>query len=713
MADISPSTSPPAASAAGAQDPHVKWSEARLPLRSALVLQGGGARGLVLLGQVLALINDKNYRPIAYAGSSAGALIALLLWAGLSPDQALSELKSRSRWRGLMAAMFSFVDKLVLALQYLLLWFVMNWNLYVVAPVNVVLRALAMRGFGVVITRVGSRGDKFEDLIEKFLRLGLEKRGIDANVIAHVLGKDAAARKLTFADVEAIKNSIRDINDITSEHDAGFKRILSANARLQQAHQSRDIHFFPKGDRGSRNNILFQLFGREIETPYFPPLFVTATSVTTEREVFFNNLEKRFQEIAIAAAVRASAGHPLAFGHKKLMLDGREQEFSDGGIVLNYPTMAIDRLLRELTQETIADAKPGSLFLDEKLKHSSFATLGLTLSESSSPKSVTSLVLGQAKSRLEDILAKSSRRLIHSQQPVPADYPQTTDFHLLTKSKIQEMAQTGRGFIAERMPDRIDSFSIDDDTRAGIVAILKETLVHLKRTLAYAEPDYARIQVYVGSTQNYNHLQKLCFVCLDKQVSTFTDSDLPVKRDGGLINLTRTNRAPVISRLDLLRQQRYARPTQPVLGLTYQDVAAIDANLNFGISVPIYDPRTTRYLFAARPFKRTEENGVDISPLVHVSDTKLDGTLFGVLALDFCMNRALRSSLAEHVETPRVQAIIRHTERFAYEIGCHLARAMERHIASLNHVLERPLSPEAVAPRPPPAGEEGSASAAP
>lgn len=54
--------------------------------RVGVVLSGGGARGIAHLG-VLQALEEKNIRPVALAGTSAGALISVLYAAGKSPEE--------------------------------------------------------------------------------------------------------------------------------------------------------------------------------------------------------------------------------------------------------------------------------------------------------------------------------------------------------------------------------------------------------------------------------------------------------------------------------------------------------------------------------------------------------------------------------------------------------------------------------------------------
>jgi len=56
-----------------------------------ITIQGGGVFGLTLLGQLQAVVEQHRYTPLALAGTSAGAIVATLLWAGLTPTEIRDE----------------------------------------------------------------------------------------------------------------------------------------------------------------------------------------------------------------------------------------------------------------------------------------------------------------------------------------------------------------------------------------------------------------------------------------------------------------------------------------------------------------------------------------------------------------------------------------------------------------------------------------------
>jgi predicted acylesterase/phospholipase RssA len=66
-----------------------------------IAIQGGGVYGLSLLGQAKAVLEVNRYEPLGFAGTSAGALIATLLWGGLSPSQIEGQILALARCAGL------------------------------------------------------------------------------------------------------------------------------------------------------------------------------------------------------------------------------------------------------------------------------------------------------------------------------------------------------------------------------------------------------------------------------------------------------------------------------------------------------------------------------------------------------------------------------------------------------------------------------------
>ena len=52
-----------------------------------VAIQGGGVYGLNMLGQLATVIDHYKITPLAYAGTSAGAVVAALSWAGYSPKE--------------------------------------------------------------------------------------------------------------------------------------------------------------------------------------------------------------------------------------------------------------------------------------------------------------------------------------------------------------------------------------------------------------------------------------------------------------------------------------------------------------------------------------------------------------------------------------------------------------------------------------------------
>src|SRR5262249_37649954 len=68
---------------------HLQRSPLCMPLanrEAVIAIQGGGVWALSLLGQARAVLSA-GYTPLAIAGTSGGAILASLLWSGLTPRE--------------------------------------------------------------------------------------------------------------------------------------------------------------------------------------------------------------------------------------------------------------------------------------------------------------------------------------------------------------------------------------------------------------------------------------------------------------------------------------------------------------------------------------------------------------------------------------------------------------------------------------------------
>src|SRR5262249_38283866 len=99
----------------------IYWSDrVALRLRFAAVLQGGGIRGLFFPGHIVGLFRSGIGKVFAFGGASAGALVAVGIWAGLHPAEFNRFLESRCGRLGLVRSMFSISDLIAVPLTWAL-----------------------------------------------------------------------------------------------------------------------------------------------------------------------------------------------------------------------------------------------------------------------------------------------------------------------------------------------------------------------------------------------------------------------------------------------------------------------------------------------------------------------------------------------------------------------------------------------------------------
>src|SRR6478672_10457909 len=71
---------------------------------ASVTVQGGAVYGLSLLGQLQAVL-DEGYEVVALAGTSAGAIVATLYWAGLKTSEIRDFFEARAKAPGGITAL--------------------------------------------------------------------------------------------------------------------------------------------------------------------------------------------------------------------------------------------------------------------------------------------------------------------------------------------------------------------------------------------------------------------------------------------------------------------------------------------------------------------------------------------------------------------------------------------------------------------------------
>ena len=248
---------------------------------------------------------------------------------------------------------------------------------------------------------------------------------------------------------------------------------------------------------------LRDLARRHPEDLYFPPLFLTATDLTTGRLELISSVDDRFRNVPIASAVRASAGFPLFFRPVQIpgLVDKRGQAiddwFVDGGVISNFPAWVFSTYLRR----NLADDAPPEVV---GLRPRPWVHIGLRLAEDpvavadpDGPRAfaegMKSLFTQKARDELEALLAASTVPQSHQivQRKGQTGGPKSLlDVGQMTKDEVLAMVCLGRD-AAERQLDHLRfDLPAGPDERPIVGAL--ERLISLA-LLALGEADNARV----------------------------------------------------------------------------------------------------------------------------------------------------------------------------------------------------------------------------
>ena len=267
--------------------------------RSAVVtIQGGGVYGLSLLGQLETLVRIHKIRPIGIAGTSAGAVVATLWWAGFSPSE---------------------IRDMFVAL----------------ANENALLRLLEP-------AEPSANGLNFEDALKLWTNGGKQLDELAAQL--------QRPKQSFFAKVRGYMQlawSLRKVKNDIAHHLPRlglFSGGIFENTIDQWIRSSKRLRSAVAHIPHSR----LVTFGDLRDVKGLPPLFVAATNVTTQQLEVFNSVQSEYDSVPVARAVRASTGVPLFFEPVTFVTAPNPGWYVDGGMISNFPAWVFSYELRRL-----------------------------------------------------------------------------------------------------------------------------------------------------------------------------------------------------------------------------------------------------------------------------------------------------------------------------------------------------------------------------
>jgi len=566
-----------------------------------VTIQGGGVYGLSLLGQLRAAL-DAGLEPIALAGTSAGAVVATLYWAGLHPEEVRDLFATQAdRPQGLinligpygqgrerydyrmfkklgksLKAYLTFVQRELVgnnggAWERLLFWM---WNL----PWWVIKGVIGLRAFSRFAVVVGRRGffpgDAFEAELDRMIRTSAKIRPhLESGRLPPAPGAPGG-RLLTFGDLNA----------------------LTADGLC-----------------------------------LFHPLFLTATNLTTRQLELFDSTDPRYHAVPVARAVRASAGFPGFFRPVDLTYPDGEHSYVDGGVICNFPAFVFANSFRRVLAR-VPEYRP---FLMRPWVH-----VGLRFSSARRPfvhrelrdpgafaRAMLGLVTGQARSQLEDRLSSFVSRTITVAQPFEetGGPGNVMDVDKVDRDTIGVMFTRGREFARKEFDSRGFHLPPETEINPELEALVRRA-ARIFGDATNAESAFrANIFVPSGSELVISYRANMDDPNLD------TDRDLRLEYRFGLTGFCFVRRRPLVCNMELLRQAREDEGADPMrlFGLTKEIQDLVRKDRTWLVNVPIFDP----YASYPRELSANPEVGVEGLHYVELG-SPLDGAVFGVLNLD-------------------------------------------------------------------------------
>jgi predicted acylesterase/phospholipase RssA len=577
-----------------------------------VTIQGGGAHALVLLGQLEAVIAG-GYQPLALAGTSFGAIIATLLWAGLTPQEIRDRFVEFARNPGMPAVLGPIANDRNEPVG----WF----GLQDLAPLKQRMEE-GMRLF---------QGIRFWNMIVRVPRMWQI-----ANDLRKVLEPHYHAKGIFSGDrlEQVIDDWIRN-----SERLRG--------ARLHNPVRFRDIRDVMKSD----------------DSPILPrELFLPATNLTTRKLELFNSVTDEYLNLSVAKAARASAGFPIGF--RPVMVDeGPERGwFVDGGVVSNFPAWVFSATIRRQFAETERT---------RALVPRPWIHIGLKLSDEAPPgdqeqspaqfgQALVGMMIGQSRNRLEDLLIRNVPRTILIEQDISKIQGPSHLFALneLDEKLIRTMCDCGVA-CANRILHPLDFRLPSED----IVTPILEMLVN------------QAVGVFGEQRRNQFHFRSNVFVVHgDRLILTYSynttgdpDEHMNFHFSQGLTGFCYLTRSTNICNLAKVHELADA---EQMFAMTRNQQDQVRKDRTWLVSTPILDPQA----LLPGDMDSPRKTGTDYAASF---PRHLDGPVLGVLNLDAALPYAevnVPTHCAVQRKDPRIRAIMAVLESAALDIGAVLSQ---------------------------------------
>ncbi len=404
--------------------------------RDALItIQGGGVFGLFLIGQLEYVLQDLEIKPLAYAGTSAGAILATLSWAGYSPRQIRELLVAKADSQDGIVSLLGPFDS--------------SFDFSDLGQLRARFGGLKARVPGLLDALKTLKGWDKKKWWKKWKALSVLMGQLDVNLLLQA-----------FQDGETVLSLANALGCF-----AGDGLELQMEEWLRSSPLFKD-YLIPDG----QERLTFRHARKASESNPVPPLFLAATNLSTRSLELISSIkddddEYDYDDVSIARAVRASASVPGFFRPVRIRINNSDVSLADGGWISNYPMWVFSKDLRrrllKMPAHQVLGSKPWvhvglRLFPKSQSVAKPISTFGEFAGAS------FELATGGARSEMDDRATPRDGRLIHVWQK-PEDADAIQDFLDLSSFSTnvvrrcftdgREAAQTWLGRMSFALPD--------------------------------------------------------------------------------------------------------------------------------------------------------------------------------------------------------------------------------------------------------------------
>jgi predicted acylesterase/phospholipase RssA len=668
-------------------------------IRAAVVaIQGGGIFGLCTLGQLSAVF-DAGISPIALSGTSAGAVVATLVWAGYTPKDVrdmfvllaldaghhpdrpaprenLLHLLGDSggspssypyqRFRSLADSVDGHLRQFARFAEEAIkhsgwqLW----WRVGLIRRVEFVAALLAALLVAIVGYAMWRWGGYSPHLVPSFVVLAWVTV---AGVVCH--------------RILALLQSIWKIGWSVLAHPWPHRGFFSGERfevficeKLRDSPRLRPFRAELDGNPLTFGRIT-ELRNAHPDDPQLDlvPLILTATNLDNRELVLIASYDETFADYEVAKAVRASAGFPVFFQPVAVSSGAHAGSHVDGGVIANYPAWVFSRRLRAGLSET---EEYHDLATRPWLNIGLRVAAGPSARSASSPggflRAMFDLARGQIRDQLEKALSAPLPRTLTIEQPndrtgAPVNF---LDIHELNRNTIHTMFGLGHEVAAERL--RGMSFVLPTEGDA-IRGPLERLVQKINLVLGQVNNDFLdlRANVFVPS---YDGLALRYAFNMDRD----GDRHIVLSGNKGLTGTCYYQRRPYLCNLEVIRGWALieADPKATQLGMTPAEHLSVREDRTWLINVPIFDPQDSWFL---------DELPIGPAPEADTVWTELptdrDGAVLGVLNVDGVIpynHLNLPEDPKECLTDPRISCIVPLLWSCSIEIARCLSLAFAR-----------------------------------